>query len=144
MLTFINSNELSYFMKPIILAIAFLTSTCIFAFADGRITREGNQAAIKQSRTVISSRVQLLENSVKTNNATETTRLAAEVQGLLRNGMALTMHDINLAPKEDRKAINDRYLVLELASHQFNQLATNASANGSKLVEQAKTFLSKY
>ena len=131
-------------MKHIILAIAFLTTTCLSAFADERPTKESNAIAIQQGRIALSAKIQALETSLNANNTAQVNTLATEIHGLLRQGMSYTMNEIALAPKQDRKTINVRYLEQEQLAHQYHLLMKNVPANAPELAIQAKAFLKKY
>ena len=131
-------------MKHLVLAVAFLTMSCLTALAGERPTKESNAAAIQQGRAALSSKIAAFESSLKANNTTQANALATEIHGLLRTGMSHTMNEIALAPKEDRKTINVRYLAQEEAAHSFYQMLKDVPGNGNKLVNQAKSFLKTY
>ena len=131
-------------MKHIILVAALIALTFSTAFAGERPTKAENDAAIKASRTLLTTKISDLEKNVADHNTQAAQAAATEVQTLMRKGMGLTSIEMNLETREEQKATNVRYLNMEQAAHQYTLLSGDVAANGKQLVEYARAFIKQY
>jgi hypothetical protein len=62
----------------------------------------------------------------------------------MRQGVAQTRHDADQMTGAQQKARMDHMLQMENMVHDYIELSKDVNSNGTKLVQQAKTFLTAY
>lgn len=130
-------------MKKIMLAAALIAATFSAAIA-GDNKKAENDAAMKAGHKALVSKTSELETSLNRHNSQASETAAMDILALMRQGVAQTRRDADQMTGAPQKARMDHMLQMENMVHDYIQLAKDVDANGPKLVQQAKTFLTAY
>jgi hypothetical protein len=130
-------------MKKFMLAAALIAATFSAAIA-GNNKKAENDAAMKAGHKALVSKTSELETSVNRHNSQAAEAAAMDILALMRQGVAQTRRDADQMTGAQQKARMDHMLQMENMVHDYIELSKDVNSNGTKLVQQAKTFLTAY
>lgn len=133
-------------MKRILLGLSFCLAFATAGNAEKRPTLESNEAAMKAGRIQMTNKTTELESKLKAHDIPAAQSSAANLLDLMRQGMTLTLTQLNLQTGDRKKqeVTNGHYLKMEKLTHDFQVASSNVSANGPQLVDYAKKYLKEY
>jgi hypothetical protein len=130
-------------MKKIMLAAALIAATFSAALAE-RPTKAANDAAMKAGHQAIVTKTSDLESSLKRHDSQAAEAATMDILALMRKGVAQTRYDADMLSGAQHDARYKHMLDMENMVHDFIEYSKDVNANGTKLVQQAKTFLTAY
>ncbi|MBS1614869.1 MAG: hypothetical protein JST06_01985 [Bacteroidetes bacterium] len=130
-------------MKRLFLLSALLLASFSFAFADGG-AKAKNDAAMKEGQKALHAKVIELEKNIQKKNAEAIEVSANDVLAIMRQGVGYTRQDASLMSGKERDARYQHMLKLENIVIDYMKYNKDASANGTNLIQTAKSFETAY
>lgn len=131
-------------MKHFILAAALLGATATTVLAQGSFPAPPSEQVVKTEKQNMIAKTAVLEQAVQKNKIDAAESAAASILRMMKTRVAQTRNTAEANTGAQKDAIMKRMLMLEDRVLTFMTDMKNVSANGSKLVAQAKVFTNDY